>query len=279
MTGAYEEGDEELRDEPEAQLDVEGLSHGSLLAPLPRPRHELGVPFPSSGIHRLGSSPVRAWSQPRWSSRAMAMHWASSRRERLESVGPRRRVGALLAGLVVASTVVAGTAWTQGRRSSENTAVVSSERIETISVGTDEPSGEKPVLPSSRRPVTPPVRESDANGDAELDEPESLSTVAGFEREGTEPPASALRAARRRAWTCPATVLLVGHTCSLGSHDFNARLGLRRAHAVSEALVDDGIARERIAVQSRGECEPRASNATPEGRLANRRVEVQCLAD
>lgn len=69
-------------------------------------------------------------------------------------------------------------------------------------------------------------------------------------------------------------VHIVGHTDSIGSEAYNQELSQRRADAVSDYLVDDGVPRERLRTEGRGEREPRAINETEAGRQLNRRVEV-----
>lgn len=73
-------------------------------------------------------------------------------------------------------------------------------------------------------------------------------------------------------------VLIVGHTDSQGSDDYNMRLSLRRAEAAANYLVQQGIARNRIRTSGRGEMEPIASNESESGRQQNRRVEVAIFA-
>jgi len=65
-----------------------------------------------------------------------------------------------------------------------------------------------------------------------------------------------------------------GHTDNVGSEQMNMDLSQRRADAVKSALVSRGVAQERIISMGFGESRPKADNATPEGRLMNRRVEV-----
>jgi outer membrane protein OmpA-like peptidoglycan-associated protein len=65
-----------------------------------------------------------------------------------------------------------------------------------------------------------------------------------------------------------------GHTDSKGSADYNKQLSERRAEAVKDYLVSKGIAAANIEAVGRGEDEAIASNASPEGRANNRRVEV-----
>jgi OOP family OmpA-OmpF porin len=75
--------------------------------------------------------------------------------------------------------------------------------------------------------------------------------------------------------TCPnIPVRVEGHTDSIGSDDYNQRLGLRRAQAVRQYFVDRGVSSSRISAKSFGESRPIASNDTDEGRALNRRVEL-----
>jgi OOP family OmpA-OmpF porin len=70
---------------------------------------------------------------------------------------------------------------------------------------------------------------------------------------------------------------VVGHTDSTGSAALNERLSWGRARAVVSYLVGRGIASERLRVRGAGAAEPIASNATPEGRAQNRRVEIRLI--
>ncbi|ASA55065.1 OmpA family protein [Vibrio gazogenes] len=72
-----------------------------------------------------------------------------------------------------------------------------------------------------------------------------------------------------------ATAMVTGYTDSTGSKKYNQSLSLKRAQAVSEQLVSQGIDADRITVRGMGESEPVASNDTKEGRAQNRRVEVE----
>jgi len=67
---------------------------------------------------------------------------------------------------------------------------------------------------------------------------------------------------------------VVGHTDNIGSDAYNNDLSLRRAQAVADELIYDGVRRSRIHVYGRGRFEPVASNATEAGRAQNRRVEI-----
>lgn len=92
--------------------------------------------------------------------------------------------------------------------------------------------------------------------------------------QGDLSPALALLA-RWLATNPDATIELVGYTDSQGSVEGNTALSLQRANAVRLALADRaGIAPTRMSARGAGPSDPRADNATPEGRQKNRRVEV-----
>ncbi|MEM9061561.1 MAG: OmpA family protein [Pseudomonadota bacterium] len=68
---------------------------------------------------------------------------------------------------------------------------------------------------------------------------------------------------------------VIGHTDSQGSIEYNQGLSERRAAAVSSYLGIRGVSEARLAQFGQGETAPVASNDTPEGRAANRRVELR----
>ena len=68
-------------------------------------------------------------------------------------------------------------------------------------------------------------------------------------------------------------VQIVGYTDDVGSAQYNLALSVRRAEAVRDYVVTRGIDVARLSVAGRGESQPLVSNATPEGRAVNRRVE------
>ena len=69
-------------------------------------------------------------------------------------------------------------------------------------------------------------------------------------------------------------VQIVGHTDSTGSDQYNQALSDRRAGTVSSYLQNRVVEGQRTLVFGRGESQPVADNATPEGRAQNRRVEL-----
>jgi OOP family OmpA-OmpF porin len=68
-------------------------------------------------------------------------------------------------------------------------------------------------------------------------------------------------------------VQIIGYTDDIGSAEYNLALSLRRAESVREYVVARGIEDARLSVAGRGKTQPLVSNATPEGRAVNRRVE------
>lgn len=69
--------------------------------------------------------------------------------------------------------------------------------------------------------------------------------------------------------------LITGHTDAMGDGGYNQRLSERRAELVKRFLVEQfEIEAGRLETTGAGESDPVASNATLEGRQANRRVEV-----
>jgi len=69
-------------------------------------------------------------------------------------------------------------------------------------------------------------------------------------------------------------LVVEGHTCSIGSNGYNAKLGKRRARSAKLFLVKElGIEADRMFVISYGEERPAHTNDTKQGRKLNRRAE------
>ena len=73
-------------------------------------------------------------------------------------------------------------------------------------------------------------------------------------------------------------LLIVGHTDSVGTAEYNQGLSERRAMAAARYLAAQGVSGDRIATRGLGETEPISSNDSESGRAANRRVEVAIFA-
>ncbi|HBQ58894.1 MAG TPA: hypothetical protein DD671_04535, partial [Balneolaceae bacterium] len=70
------------------------------------------------------------------------------------------------------------------------------------------------------------------------------------------------------------TVQIEGFTDSIGSAAYNKDLSQRRADALKRALIETGIASNRITTIGYGEEYPVATNMNEAGRQQNRRVEI-----
>ncbi|WP_316013691.1 OmpA family protein [Roseobacter sp. HKCCA0434] len=70
------------------------------------------------------------------------------------------------------------------------------------------------------------------------------------------------------------SVRITGHTDSTGDANYNQNLSERRASAVANVLVANGVSSNRLIVSGAGETQPIASNDTAAGRAQNRRVEM-----
>jgi outer membrane protein OmpA-like peptidoglycan-associated protein len=75
------------------------------------------------------------------------------------------------------------------------------------------------------------------------------------------------------AYQCPDTGIVIGgHTDNAGDPAFNLRLSQARAEAIERFFYYAGIDPSRMQIVAYGDSRPIASNSTPEGRAANRRI-------
>ena len=72
----------------------------------------------------------------------------------------------------------------------------------------------------------------------------------------------------------PATVVVIGHTDSAGSSDYNIMLSQRRAETVYNALAEKGIDQGEMRVEAYGEERPRVTRPDGTSEQSNRRVDV-----
>ncbi len=68
-----------------------------------------------------------------------------------------------------------------------------------------------------------------------------------------------------------------GHTDSQGTESYNLALSKRRAEAVRNYLIDQGIEEDRLQTRAFGETEPIAPNTSEENMAKNRRVELSVI--
>lgn len=74
-------------------------------------------------------------------------------------------------------------------------------------------------------------------------------------------------------------ISIEGHTDSDGPDAYNQMLSEKRAGSVKDYLIKQGIEEERLQSVGFGESKPIASNRTPRGKEANRRVEFRIVSE
>jgi outer membrane protein OmpA-like peptidoglycan-associated protein len=67
-------------------------------------------------------------------------------------------------------------------------------------------------------------------------------------------------------------IVIEGHTCNIGTAEYNLALGERRARSVLDYLTSRGVAANRLETRSYGEERPKYDNAREETRRLNRRA-------
>ncbi len=72
-------------------------------------------------------------------------------------------------------------------------------------------------------------------------------------------------------------IMIQGHTDNIGSKAYNQKLSVERAKAAKQYLVKKGVAPNRLMTEGFGFSRPVASNATPQGRALNRRVQFSLI--
>jgi OmpA-OmpF porin, OOP family len=70
-------------------------------------------------------------------------------------------------------------------------------------------------------------------------------------------------------------IIATGHTDSRGTDAYNQKLSERRATAVKNYMVSQGIPAAKISTLGKGETQPVATNKTDAGRAKNRRVDIE----
>jgi len=72
-------------------------------------------------------------------------------------------------------------------------------------------------------------------------------------------------------------IQVAGYTCDLGESDYNQKLSQRRAQAVHDYLVENGLEDDRLSVRGFGEARPKVPNTSDANRRENRRVELRVM--
>ena len=68
-------------------------------------------------------------------------------------------------------------------------------------------------------------------------------------------------------------VYLTGHTCDLGVEKKNYGLGIKRAEAVKNYMINNGVP-DKVVIDSKGNDAPKDQDSVDAGRMHNRRVET-----
>jgi len=128
------------------------------------------------------------------------------------------------------------------------------------------PPAPPPPPPVAQAPPPPPVKKKIVLRGVNFD----------FDKYNIRPDAMPIldEAARTLKEYGDITISVDGHTDSIGSDAYNEKLSLRRANSVKDYLERQGVTASRMTVRGFGKTNPVASNATPEGRAQNRRVEL-----
>ncbi len=74
------------------------------------------------------------------------------------------------------------------------------------------------------------------------------------------------------------TIVVEGHTDSVGTDEYNQKLGMRRAEVIMKELADLGVDAGRMSTVSMGESKPMVNQDNPWAHALNRRVEFQVRA-
>ena len=140
------------------------------------------------------------------------------------------------------------------------------------------------LLPVIRKPIAvqtipvTPTHEADSLMKLKASMPENLLIYFEFNESKFKPdPQKDNRIPEFKAWLekYPQSMLSVtGHTDLVGTAEYNARLGLKRAQIVGTYLENQGVNTSRMILDSKGSGEPAADYLTAEGRAKNRRTEI-----
>lgn len=140
------------------------------------------------------------------------------------------------------------------------------------------------LLPALKKPAPvtaiPENQTNEADSLVKLREsmPKNLIIYFEFDRSKFKPDAQTNESISEfKSWLekYPGSMLSVtGHTDMVGTPEYNMKLGMKRAQAVSEYLESKGIPAGKIVAESKGETMPAAGYITEEGRAKNRRTDI-----
>ena len=72
-------------------------------------------------------------------------------------------------------------------------------------------------------------------------------------------------------------LLLVGHTCNIGTHRVNMVLGMKRAISVKRKFLKQGVSEAQLSTESKAYDQPLVPNTSRANRARNRRVEIKVI--
>jgi outer membrane protein OmpA-like peptidoglycan-associated protein/uncharacterized protein YidB (DUF937 family) len=176
---------------------------------------------------------------------------------------PKKANLAWLYGLL-ALLVLAGLLWMLLSRSN-----VQAPQVAVTTPAVTVPTVKAPAIPAVPAPVTETVTALNADLNRTV---LNFATASAVLPDASSTP---LQTAADRIKGLPAgtRIEVGGHTDNTGSAAANMALSQRRADAVRNALIQDGVDSAMLTTKGYGETKPIASNDTPEGRLQNRRTE------
>jgi hypothetical protein len=125
-----------------------------------------------------------------------------------------------------------------------------------------------------RRPLTPPAAKL-AGGRLVWRLPATFS-LGGEAPDAVDDAAIAALASTLIERCQPGTLVVTGHTCNVGTAVLNLIIGKHRAEFALGLLVAGGLPAQGVRVISAAATHPEVSNATPAGRVRNRRVTIAC---
>ena len=158
------------------------------------------------------------------------------------------------------------------------TVVVAAPVAEPIMIKPSDKDGDGVYDENDRCPNTEVGKKVDQHGC-----PAILLTMHGinFNRDSSKilPDSESLLAQAKAALqdSVGVSVIIEGHTDNTGTPSYNQLLSERRAKAVLDFLVTNGIEKQRLVSVGKGENSPIASNNSKEGRYQNRRVELRTV--
>ena len=182
-----------------------------------------------------------------------------------------RAVAAQLADSIARDSRADGTVVVTTVRAPLDTGIASD--ITQVRVVTDAP----PKSPTADAPATPaPAASTDAP--AAASSPSPAPTKFHFDSVSSKLDGESQTAVDRLVAYLgdnpDVRVKIVGHADAWGTRLTNIAVSRARADSVVSATVGGGVDRSRISAFAQGDRVPVASNATAEGRAANRRVEI-----